>query len=853
MKVFVKKKSIIRSDSIFNNISKSSSKMLTKKEKNIELRLNELASEIKQKISEGKKPENLTILDKYDIYNLLSYILEKNNLYLNYLLILKQFLRIYNFLEIFNLPECFMEKNELFDKVCLILKKEQIASNKIIYLNGQLGKKFYIILEGVVTILEPIQFCVKATYQQFYQYLQFLLENNEYELIRLSFDSNKKYVNEKRSLYKDKFYKFHDILDRYITTDIKLESSDYKSYLDKFDTVINQIFGEKSFLNEEEKKKYEEIENKIEEEERQEKQKEEEKEKKELEEDNAKRRITGVDAEIDKNEIIDKIKRKKRESILKFYKKGKKVKKKLDRELVFNLWKYDHKIINIKKGDSFGDTALKKIDNKLKHTIISKTNCECCVIERDEYRNLISEFIDNSRRLNVDSIMHSKLFHKYNADLFNIHYFSFFTPIKKSKGEYLFKQKQERKKIFFIKSGGVQIEYLSSWYELDIILDILNDNNLKIKKAFNSMIIPNELLQSYIHKKQKFNMFIYFNGEIVGTNEILYPNTNIFMFDAVCTSDCEIFSLDLSSLENIVYEKLIRKNYNELNILKKDKLIQRLIDIKYNIIFQYNRKIHETSKENNQTEDKKVSKSYSLLLEKIKNKSLVKNNNYFKSSIDINKEIINNNSPGQKRKYSEQKLFKLTKPKPLIIRNLEINNDKKVLNNEIFSNNKFNSDENSKNNINYPKLKLSVIRNNSSEYLKTERTDQNRSSTKNKINFSLKGKVPKLLLTQVNTINKAIDHLILKEKDLFNNETEISEKHTKKFISHLDVLGFDNFMNKIESDLKPFKEESQKSSRKMKIKKLILSPVSLKKRKNKNKKFSITNKKTFFNKDIKFS
>ena len=247
--MFFKKKSFI-----YSNNSFFVSKKLTKKEEEMERNVNDLANEIKQKLSEGKKPEFISIKEKYNMYNIINHILSKNNVYMNYAIILKQFLYTYDFLEIFSLPECFIDKNDLFNKISLIMRKEEVSSDKIIYLNGQMGKKFYIILEGVVTILEPTQFCVRATYQKFYQYLQFLLDNNEYELIRLSFNSNQKYVNEKKTLYKDKFYKFNELLDRYITSDIKFESIDYKSYLEKFEFFIKQIFGENNFLNEEQKK-----------------------------------------------------------------------------------------------------------------------------------------------------------------------------------------------------------------------------------------------------------------------------------------------------------------------------------------------------------------------------------------------------------------------------------------------------------------------------------------------------------------------------------------------------------------------------------------------------------------------
>ena len=806
-----KKRSIILSESspFKANLHRSTPlKKLTKKEFEMDLKIKNLSNEIKQKLAEGKKPEHISIKNKSDINDIISFILDKNALYMNYLLILNHFLYSFNFLEIFFLPENFNNKNDLFNKISLTFKKEEMNSNKIIYINGQLGKKFYIILEGKVTLLEPIEFHVKTTYQKFYEYMEFLLLNNEYELIRLCFSSNKKYVNEKTKFFKDKFYKFNELLDRNLSSDAKLEFLDEKTYIDKFDSFINEKIGEKSILNEAQRKIYKITAEKEEEEEKKEKEKEEKEELEELAED-ASRRITGNDAENDRYEILDKINLKKRESILLFNNKRKKKRNmRKDQEILLTLWKYGKKNKVLKTGDSFGENALKKTENKINSTVITKTDCLFCILERDEYRNLISEFVDHARKINVDSLMHSKLFYNYNSDLFSIHYYSYFTPIKKSKGDYLFRQKEERKNIYFIKRGGVQIEYYASWNDLENILYTITEQNIKAKKN-NNIGVPYEVFENFIQKKQRFNIFAYFNGEIAGTNEILYPNTDLFMFDAVCISECEIFSLDIESLNNIINEKIIRKNYNELNLLKKEKLIQRLLNLKSNIKFQFNRLMNSETKQ--QISEKTMKQNNSILIDKSRN-TLPFKTNFIISSTDIKKEIINY-SPERKSKNRDIPLYKLKNPEPLTFR-------------DSTKYNKFNIFKSKD-----KKIKILEVRNNSTEYLKTERMDKIRNQKNKKlIQFSLKGKVPKLLINKVNTVNKVLDHLILKEKDLFNNSI-YSKANTKNFINHLDILSFDNYVNRLETHLNTNREENSKG-RPKKINKLILTPVSLKRTKN---------------------
>ena len=806
---FFRKKSIVLDTKInpLNNTIKSSiSKLVSKLELNLDRKINNMANDITQKIIEGKKPEQISIKDDKDIYEILSYLLDKNVVYSNYMLILNQYLYSLDFLEIFSLPESFLDKKDLYNKVCLSFKKEKIKENKIIYLNGQIGKKFYIILNGKASRIEPMCFYVKGTYEKFYQYMAFLKSNNEYELIRLCYSSNPKHINEKQTIYKDEYYKYFDLSERYINSDFRHEPEEEKTYIEKFEFFINKCFEEKNILDEKQKKIEEELEKEIEKEEKLEKEMEEAEEK--LEEE-PNRIITGNDAENDRYEILDKIIKQKRESIINFY-KNKKKKKNKDKDKVFTLWKYNNiKITILKKGDSFGEYILKKNDNKIKSTIIAKTDCLLCYLEKEEYRNLINEFINNARRINVDSLMHSKMFYNYNPDLFKIHYFNYFTPIKKAKGDYLFRQKDVRKKIYFIKNGGVQIEFFSCWRELDNVLDLLLEQIPSQRKKYNNMILTEEELEYFIHKKQKFNIFNYYNGEIAGTNEMLYPDSDIFMFDAICTSECEVFSLDIESLNNIINEKIIKKNYNELNIIKKEKLIQRLLTLKSNMQFQYNHLSHSVIKKRNT--EKPLKNSESMFNAKSRNKLSIKTN-LFASSTYIKKEIINNHNSQKIKKNKGLQLLKIKKIEPLLFKNTE---------------------QDESNLFKEKKRKFNLLETksyNSTEYLKTQRMEMKKSpSRKISLNFSLKGKVPKLLINKVNTVNKVLDQLILKEKDWFNNNySERSKNNSRNFINHLDILSFDNYMNKIESNYKNNIDENSKE-REKRIKKLIISPVTLKK------------------------
>ena len=247
--------------------------------------------------------------------------------------------------------------------------------------------------------------------------------------------------------------------------------------------------------------------------------------------------------------------------------------------------------------------------------------------------------------------------------------------------------------------------------------------------------------------------------------------------------------------------------------------------IKSNMLFQYSLLIHSENKK--QSTEKTLKNNDSIFNDKSRNKLSIKTN-LFSSSSDLKKEIINNYCSERTKKRKGIQLLKLKNIEPLSFRNTEQEESK------IF---------NEKN----KKYKLLEINNyNNTEYSKTERNEMKKShSRKVTINFSYKGKVPKLLINKVNTVNKVLDQFILKEKDWFNvNNSARSKNNSKNFINHLDILSFDNYMNKIESNFKNNKEENSKG-KESKIKKLILSPVSLRK----IKKYKYIERKTNFRKD----
>ena len=814
--------------------------LLQKKNKEflIEEKINNIVDDIKQKISEGKELMKISLSEVKDLDSIIDYILSKPVRKSNDIFILRQFLMSFsNFLEILSLQK-FHDTSDLVYKISSFLKKEAIPKNEILFIDGQLGKIFYLILQGEVSVLIPIQFSVKITLSQFYKYLQFLYDNKEYELMRRSFQSNKTLLKERSIQNWEDYVKFQHLLESNLPSTVKYPRTSIDSYMYKFTYFVNKILEENAKLEEERKKREEE-------EKEQEEEEEEEEEEKISINDSFDLSISAIKYNSNKKE-----KKKKKKKVNSDNNQFNFIKYK------FFLWKY-HIVCNLEKGKSFGEVALQKGDSRRTATIITKTDCVFGILERDEYQLLIKEYMEKARKINTEALLHTKLFYNYREDLFESHYFNCFKATKMRKSEYLFKQNEERKYIYFIKKGDVQIELLSTWNDLDKIIDSLGSKYITYNKSFKKLISSNEKLQVFSQKMQKFNISIYSSGEIVGFEEHILQDTNTFMFSAICLTECEIFTLEIEFIEKIIGEKILRDNYNKLITEKKEKLCQRLNTLKSNIFYQYNNLIEEKIDSNNNQNQSKEKVPENLFKNKNKLKIYKKmiyltpeikyelnNLSLEKKNINIHKEQkllklgIQTRKPNKSLLFSsiskkQDKCYLLTEKKDIKTTHLDNDNHLSLRESRI----KYPKNNNSLIALNHPISKIN-IKSKKKNLKENQKPIKNKTLTKiSKIKFSLKGKVPNLLINHASAISTIIDNLISKEKDFYNssnenrktfngfkeNKDEFSRKihHNNKFISHVELLGLDKYIDNIAVNKKKksleIKNDGSKSNGKFKL------------------------------------
>ena len=621
----------LNSSELQRNLSDSKMKMpiKSKKYREEELRMEEIIDNLSNEITKntlnenGEEIYNIKFPKSVNLKEIIKYILEKEVRKKNYIILLRYYLtQFQSLLETINLSNKYYETKEIVNKIAMYIKREEIKKDKVIFYNGQIGKTFYIILEGEVSVLIPNEFNVEITPVKYLNYLKYLYNLNEYELLKLSYESNKKIINEVDYEFADILKNFDYCLDKCLSLNYKMEEISVESYINRFLFFdSDRIFNKSESENNKKSSNY----------------------------------------EFNNFEISNSFINKNNKNIndLSF----------INRKYRFTLWKYAE-VIKLGEGKCFGEIALQRERNKRTATVITLTDCLLGILQKDEYQSFMKKVMEKTRRNNIERLLNTKLFYGLNYHTFDTKLYNYFIFTKERKGDFMFKRGDKRTTLYYIKKGEIQLEINATCKQLDDIIMLIGGN--PENRTLNNLIKTNEKLMEFINIPKKFNISIYSQGDIIGTDEILYLNSNklnieqlytnlidlsnisnsfsynefenSFLFNGIYMTNCDIFKVDLHFLKNMINDnRLIKDNYEKMTRNKRERLIERLLTIKTNTILQYYNLINHKKNINylNNISNEFNSKNNLLFL---LNKKKVTNNNqlFLRKNICINESQFKN-------------------------------------------------------------------------------------------------------------------------------------------------------------------------------------------------------------------
>ena len=413
-----------------------------------------------------------------------------------------------------NQPDDF-DPNPLLKIMSNNLECEEYLKNTFIMRVGEIGKNFYVILSGNVSVLVPKVLNVLMNKKQYISHLKMLFKYNEINLLERTFYNNSSVYNDIRleEIKEEKKKKRKKKKNIVKEEDKNILSEGEQNEMNKF--IIPEMIDKNKSNNK----------------------KEEEKEEFSLEKYISEINAEDLYKEKDSNEV----------KIVGYY-----------------------KVTNLYYGASFGEYALINDDQQRTATIFVNENSVFGTLSSNAYKESLKTIQEEIKKKNVEFVFSSQLFNQISIFLFSQNYWNYFIHQKIVSGEYLFKQGEERNKIYFLQEGEFKITATQlNHKKVNLIISQLGNINFeKIEYADIGKCI--DLPISYAKK-----------GDILGMEDLLYNNK--FFCSAICiTKKASFFSIDYSIFQNICnYYKKVLENWKRMENDKKVLMIQKLQGLKF--------------------------------------------------------------------------------------------------------------------------------------------------------------------------------------------------------------------------------------------------------------------------------
>jgi CRP-like cAMP-binding protein len=242
-----------------------------------------------------------------------------------------------------------------------------------------------------------------------------------------------------------------------------------------------------------------------------------------------------------------------------------------------NIFEY-YFLLNLNKGDKFGDTALNSTNSKRTATVIASEDTHLGVISKGIYDICIKSLIEQGKSNYINMLINTDLFKDVLPYAFSKKYFSNFVSVKVYKGDMLLQEGEKSERFYFTKKGDYDIYMRKSLTELTEIIRGLGGDAKDFEERH--LCASNPWFNKFYNEKQKIRLFIINGFDIVGFDDCCVDGRNLFTVEVIDPVG-HVFKLERPLYESICnYELSVAYNAKEYIKLKKDNIITRLTEIR---------------------------------------------------------------------------------------------------------------------------------------------------------------------------------------------------------------------------------------------------------------------------------
>jgi CRP-like cAMP-binding protein len=295
-----------------------------------------------------------------------------------------------------------------------------------------------------------------------------------------------------------------------------------------------------------------------------------------------------------------------------------------DRKLLTVL-DYYH-INSLSTGDKFGDIALDSLTSKRTASIIADEDSQFGIIDKNTYDKCLKIVNEKSRRMFLQLIFSYQIFKDFAKGTFEKKYYNLFKYQKFKRGDKLLVEAHTSDMIFFLKTGEFEIFTKRNLLEINEMIDSIKhgenlqqiyengghllitkydgENNsittktkIVLEKSQNESLIRekkynDQELNKIIFDKKYVRVGLIKDREVVGLDEYFDIKNKSSYFTIEClTNVADAYSLPRELFDFIISkEEKVQENYLKFVKIKREFIVQRLYNYKQNLMDGYKRK-----------------------------------------------------------------------------------------------------------------------------------------------------------------------------------------------------------------------------------------------------------------------
>ena len=512
----------------------------------------------------------------------------------------------------------------------------KLQKGEILFKIGDIGDRFYFILNGKVNILKLKEIKdIYLTYVEYLQYCIFLIDSKEEYILNEVTKKNRKildvsYPEDIIKLYRIVFMGIlrENILNHFIQNNRQLKEffKSYKQKMEDFHLVKSDLIN--------------------------------------LEEQKLKA-VYGSPQEWES--YILKRCRPAIKEIIFFEDYEQKFKDKTKKNIICYVYE---SFLYLAPGLFFGDFALDSENNRRNATIRAEEETILGWLKSVDYANMIAPKRKIEKYNEVMFLYKNFFFKHVNSHTFERKYFHLFPPQEFTKEMTLFKSGTVPTSLYFIKEGQISLEFKLSIFEIHYLIkklfetlikneyykriisryknqySLIGENVMKrIRKYFTEPIFfklrdKSEKFREELEKKVKYKLSVLTGNEIIGIEEV-FLGLPYFCTGEVISKKLICYQLTVEQLDIFIdYEKNILGPYTKTSVNKIIALIDRLQNIKKNGIYMARLKYDNINEKN---EDKNIKTNNNISINKETTNKFDKsfNNNIMRKTPSFNRKIGN--------------------------------------------------------------------------------------------------------------------------------------------------------------------------------------------------------------------